>query len=97
MINGKDVKTVIYRFGILCFIVLCFLGLGYYFTASAQDNARIEVKIAAPPSGGDNVIYIEKGETSSTEPVQRAFIKTDDGKLSLLTKINPVLPKLENR
>lgn len=77
-------KTVVYRFGILCFIVLCVLGLGYYFSVSAQDNARIEIKMEGPPKGGDNVIYMEKEETSRTEPIQRAFIKTDDGKTVII-------------
>lgn len=84
MIKGKDVKAVVYRFGILCFIILCVLGLGYYFSVSAQDGARIEVKMASPPGGGDNVIYTEKLESSGTEPIQRAFIKTDDGKTLII-------------
>jgi hypothetical protein len=82
MNKGKDVNTVIPKFGIFCLIILCVLGLGYYFTVSAQDNARLEVKIEAPPNGGDNVIYMEKLETSSTE--QRAFIKTEDGKTVII-------------
>ena len=84
MIKGKEVKTVVYRFGILCFIVLCVLGPGYYFSVSAQDGARLEIKMEGPPKGGDNVIYMEKEETSRTEPIQRAFIKTDDGKTLII-------------
>jgi hypothetical protein len=84
------VKTVVYRFGILCFIALCVLGLGHYFSVSAQDNARVEVKMESPPTkgpviigGGDNVIYME-AEPNSTEPVQRTFIKSDDGKTVII-------------
>jgi hypothetical protein len=73
---------VVYRFGVLCFMVLCVLGLGY--SVSAQDGARLEIKIEAPSSGGDNVIYMEKAGTSSTEPIKGAFIKSDDGKTLII-------------
>mgnify|MGYP000173927465 CR=1 FL=1 len=69
---------VLVRFGIFCLIIIGILGLSYYFLASAQENGqRVEIKIEANPS--DNVMIIE-GEPTGEKPVQRAFIKSEDGK-----------------
>ncbi|MGB9595111.1 MAG: hypothetical protein ACPL7B_02420 [Candidatus Poribacteria bacterium] len=77
---------VFLRFSIFCLIVTSIIGFGYYFLASAQENIpRVEIKIEGNPSSGDNVMILEDGV--GEKPVQRAFIKSEDGKM-IITDID---------